>query len=148
MYALAYILHGIPQIDGAFIYLALIIICQLRVFYYVFCLEILNWQFQMIQHELIIMKQRSPNIVDIVGGASNSVLQSRAHKANNFFDLNRMKWVNEYYGCIVEMTKLLNIIFGWSQFASILFKFYSLLTDLNWCYVSFNFFPTLKYLGK
>lgn len=149
LYALTYILHAIAPIDGVFIYFALIIICQLRVFYYVFCLEIVNWQFQMIQHELIIMKQRSLNIAFVdVGGASNSILQSRTHEANDFFDLKCLKWVNEYYGCIIEMTELLNTIFGWSQFASVLFGFYSLLTDLNWCYVSFNLSPPLSFFSK
>lgn len=142
LYTLTYIFNAIPQIDGVFIYLALIIICQLRIFYYIFCLEIVNWQLQMIQNEIGIMKQRSSHTVAAVS-RNNSVL--RTHKTN---DLMHLTWANKYYGCVIEMTDLLNIIFSWSQFASILFIFYSLLTDLNWCYASFDLFPSLKYFSK
>lgn len=140
VYIMSYIFRAFPQTDGVLICLTLIIICQIRIFYYVFCLEIINWQLQMIQHELIIIKKWSSNTNQ---SASNSIL--RTHKTIDYFNLNRFKWVNQYYGCIVEMTELLNVIFSWSQFALILFGFYSLLTDLNWCYASFDLFPSLKY---
>lgn len=130
---LTYISHAIPQIDGFYIYMALIIICQFRIFYYVFCLEIVNWQLQMIQHELVKMKQYSSNMA--AAGARN-------------LNLKRLKWVNEYYGYIIEMTESLNAIFSWSQFALILFGFYSLLTNLNWCYASLHLFTSLKYIGE
>lgn len=143
VYILSYIYRAFPQTNGVFISLALIIICRIRMFYYVFCLEIINWQLQMVQHELIVIKQWSSNTNH---SASNSIL--RTHVQLDYFNLSRFKWVNQYYGCIVEMTELLNIIFSWSQFAVILYGFYSLLTDLNWCYVSFDLFPSLKYFRK
>lgn len=144
LYTLSYIFRAIPQIDGVLIYLALIAVCQFRFFYYVFCLEVVNWQLQMIQRELVIMKQCA--VVSGGGGVSDAAL--RIHKSIAYFNVKRLHWVNEYYGCIIEMTELLNIIFNWSQFALILFGFYSLLTDLNWCYASFDLFPSLKYFGE
>lgn len=143
-YTFNYVFHAIPPIDGVFIYLALIVICQLRIFYYVFCVEIVNWQLQVIQQELIELKEYCSNAV--VATANNSNL--RACKSIRHFNLKRLKWVNEYYGYVIEMTELLNTIFSWSQFPLILYGFYSLLTDLNWCYASLNLFPSQKYFGE
>lgn len=144
LYVLAYISCGLPHIDGIFIYAGLIMICHLRAFYYVFCSEIVNWQLQMIERELIILKEHSMNLVGVA--ATNSILHT--HEAINLFDQKRFKWINKYYGCIVEMTELLNTIFGWSQVSSILFGFYSLLTDINYCYAYIDSFPSLGYLSK
>lgn len=131
-YTFNYLLHVLPPIDGVFIYLSLIVICQLRIFYFVFCLEIVDEQLQVIQQELIKLKAYCP-----------SVTTSIRH-----FNFKRLSWFNEYYGYIMEMTDLLNTFFSWSQFTLILFVFYSLLAGLNWCYTSFNLFPSSKYFGE
>lgn len=117
LYAVSFIYRGHPTTEGVFVFHALITICELRTFYYVFCLEIVNWQLQIIERELMVKNH----------------------------DLKYMKMLNHHYGCIVALTELLNVIFGWSQFASILFEFYALLTDLNWCYASFELFPIFGY---
>lgn len=129
LYALSFYFRGIPRIYGAFIYAGLMIICQFRVFYYIFCLDIVNWQLQTIDNELI------------------KEIQS-LHNRNERYDLKCFKWFNKHYGCVVEMTELLNEVFGWSQFALILFAFYGLLTDLNWCYAAFGSVPYTAYFSK
>lgn len=144
LYTLSYISHAFPQIDGVYIYIALIIICHFRIFYYVFCLEIVNWQLQMIHHELAKIKSNSSNL--FAAGARNVNLRTRNIKDD--FNLKRLKWANEYYGYVIEMTELMNTIFSWSQIALVLFGFYSLLSSLNWCYAFFNLFPSSNYFGE
>lgn len=100
-------------------------ICQLRTFYYMFCLEVVNSQLKAIEKEIIIMKSRF-----------------------NGLHSERFKWVNEYLGRVNQMTELLNDIFGWSQVSSILFWFYSFLTDLNWLYGSFDLLSITQISSK
>lgn len=121
---LIYFLKAVPQVRAVFIGDTLITICQLRVFYYLFCLEVVNWQLKMIETEVKIMKSVSP-------------MDDKTHPFREF-DLKRFKWINKYYDCVMEMTELLNDIFGWSQIASILCCFYTLLTNLNWLYANLD----------
>lgn len=107
------------------------IISEVRVFYYIFCLEILYFQLKMIEIEMKIiqnslkkMKQEQLNSIKL------SVSSIRCS-----FELKRLKWIRGYFGCVYEMANILNDIFGWSHVAAFLFQFYQLLTDLNWMYM-------------
>lgn len=93
-----------------FMYLAMITICKCRIFYYLFCLETIYFQLQVIERKIIGVKY--------ILRTSNQLV--------------RLRWIREYYQCIYQMTVRLHKVFGWSQVAAILFCFYTLLTYLNW----------------
>lgn len=120
LYLILFAMASIPQICSVLVFHCLITICQLRMFYYIYCLEVVDWQLKMIEHEIVIIKTNLPHVAN----------------QKYRFDLNRFQWINRYYYCVIEMTILLNDIFGVSQIASMLFGFYAFLTDLNWVYVN------------
>lgn len=104
------ILSTIVKTDGEykelmFVYLFLIKICEARAFYYIFCLEVL--QFQLNKIEKVPRDQHD--------------------------DQRTFKQMRGHY--VYDMTNHLNNAFGVSQVAMILFCFYFLLTDINWAYV-------------
>lgn len=133
----------LPQTISVFVFVALITIGQLRVFYYIFCLEIVNCQLKMIENEIKIMRKTVPIIEGYDQHLDNT-------QGNSFceFKLKRFKWINGYYHCVVQMTELLNDIFGWSQVASILFFFHSLQTNLNMLYTNIIRFSFIQLLSK
>lgn len=94
--------------EVVFMYIFLIKICEARVFYYIFCLEVLQFQLKTIENSL----------------------------TNNRSSLHRLKRIREYYQYIYEMGSLLNNIFGLSQVTANLFCFYFFLADLNWIYIN------------
>lgn len=116
-----------PQTRSVFIYNALIMICQFRMFYYIFCLEMINWQLKMIEKEI------STNPIN---DFSSIITQFR------------FKWIKGYYDCVIVLTENFSEIFGLSQLASILFAFYSLSTDLNWLYANANRFSVTQMICK
>lgn len=93
-------------------FIILIRLCQLRVFYYVFCVEMVNCQLKMIKHKLKSLKNQM-----------------------NFSSTKRdYHWIRGYFHCVYEMVTHLNEIFGWSHVAAVSFCFYLFLSDLNWFY--------------
>lgn len=120
LYTMIFAMGATPQTGSVYIFFALIAICHLRVFYYMYCLQVVDWQLKMIENEIVVIKNNLPH-----------VLNKRYR-----FDLNRFRWINQYYYCVIEMTVLLNDIFGVSQIALILLGFYSFLTNLNWFYMN------------
>lgn len=105
-----------------FVYLTLITVCQIRIFYYLFCLEIIQFQLNVIEHEL-----KTLNITTCS---------------------NQWKWFRGYYATIHDLTVLLNEIFGCSNVAAILFGFYTVLTDVNVIYSHHNEYSTKQLLSK
>lgn len=134
LYLLNYWLGVILDNASIFVFLVLITICQIRVFYYLFALNILNAQLMVIEHEIIAIK----NI---------SHLRSDS-KCSISYELKRFKWVAEYYQCVIEMTKFLNDIFGWSQIALVLFCFFTFMTNLNWWYSKFDELSIAQLISK
>lgn len=51
--------------------------------------------------------------------------------------LEKLKWLRDYYQIVHEMTETLNQIFGWSHLHAVLFCFYYILTSINWAYLHF-----------
>lgn len=99
------------KVDAAlFFYVILIKLCQLRVFYYIFCVDVLNFQLITVDRGLKCLRN------------SNSTT-THSH---------RIKYIREYYYLIFKMLTCLNDFFGWSHLATVLFSFYFLLTNLNW----------------
>lgn len=93
------------------LYTVLMKICEIRICYYMFCLQIVQFQLKSIDKMIL----------------------------NIGIDFNRLKMIREYQYCVYEMTNFLNSSFGWSQVATVLYCFYSFLTYLNWLYVCINY---------
>lgn len=113
------------------IYIAYMIpiqICQIRVFYYIFGLEAIQFQLECIEREIV--RTRT--------GSSNSILA----EVINF------KRIRKNFECIYKSSDLLNTIFGFSQVAAVLFCFYSMFTDLNYIYIHFRELSEVDLIGK
>lgn len=68
----------------------LMLICRLRFFYYQFYVEVINFELSVIEKEAKKMFETSMN--DFFGGI------------NNPFELQRLKWIREYYAIIQKMS--------------------------------------------
>lgn len=92
-------------------YLILVKLSQFRIFYYLFCVEILYHQLKSIEKQIEDMM-----ILDSISRCEIS---------------KRLKFIRGYFHCIHELSNQLNQIFGWSQVAVILFCFQIFLSDFN-----------------
>lgn len=119
------VLNDLQQSLDNFGYLMLYTICQIRGFYYIFCLKIMSFQVKSIESKI---------------------------KAITFFSVERQSYqfnqVREFYQKVHEMSLLLNNIFGWSHAALILFCFYKFMTEINWTHVHFHEQSTVEISGK
>lgn len=119
-----------PSIQVDLAYNGLFVMCALRIFYYLFCLKIVNSQLNIIESELKMMElvwncnRRKFTSVPFI----NDIFEP----ANCPFELQRFKWIREYFHHIYEMVSLLNTIFGWSHIAAVSFCFTYILTMWNW----------------
>lgn len=130
---LSYLLQVIDFAGSSYIvfwfsYVALMIMYQNRAFYYLFHLELIKSELDMIGKEIdkIVQSFRM-----------NGHNQNRYYGRNSMFETferKRLKWIREYYGLVGELSECLNSVFGWSNLATILFSFQIILTDLNWIY--------------
>lgn len=128
-----------------FAYMVLFIVCEIRMFYYLFCLEILQLQLKMVEDEVKTMvfilntagsfRERQSLRMDIISTCYS-------------FELQRMKWIRQYFHCAYNMMDLLNQIFGWSHVAGISFCFYYLLTESNWLYIHYGELSHIHRFGK
>lgn len=103
-------------------------LCQFRVCYYLFCLELMNFQLKSIESALNQINERI------------NVPSDGAAK--------RFKWIQEYYYCVYKMVTLMNVIFDWSQIAAVIFCFNALVTDLNWICTHIHELSPSYFLGK
>lgn len=120
-----YLLNDFAYSVVNFVYCALCLMCQIRCFYYIFCLKVLSFQLSLIDNESIRMK-------------------SLLH-LENYSQLLRSR---EFYHEVYKMTLLLNEFFGWSHVALILYYFYKLLAEFNWCYAHIYEQPPLKFTSE
>lgn len=95
-------------------------LCQVRLFYYLFCLEVLHSQLIVIQAEL-----ETINI-------ENSLTRIRFA---NSLKLHRFR---RYFHFVHKMFELLHQMCGCSNVAAILFCFYLILTEANWTFIHFS----------
>lgn len=115
-------------------YTAIINMCLFRVFYYIFCIEIIQFHLNIIQSKF------EPFNINLY----RSMLEHRIKKSNNFVNF---KLIREYFNCIYEMINLLNEIFSWSHVATISLCFSLILTDLNRFYLRFLSYDLLHRIG-
>lgn len=127
------------QVEIAFS--TLIKLCQVRLFYYLFCLEIVHSQFTIVENEfkvtLRVHRQQRAHSIQIF---NISKIES--------FEQQRLKWVREYFACVYEMSEGLKIFFGWSHVAVVLSCFYIFLTEFNWIYVHYDEFSPIHLFGE
>lgn len=102
--------------EFSFMYAALFVLCQIRVFYYLFCLEVVNNQLKIIYAEL----------------------ESLKVAFNPKFKDNRLKWIRGYFNYVYEMISCLNGIFGWSQIGTFASSFYLVLSQSTWDYIYYR----------
>lgn len=118
--------YASSEID--FAYTTLFIVWEMRMFYYLFCLQILHFQLNMIEEEFKTILSCTKN----------------RNMPETEFDMNKQfKWIREYFCCTHQMIDLLNTIFGWSHVAVSSFFFAFLLSELNWYYIHFDQFSCI-----
>lgn len=108
----------------------LIRMCQDRMLYYLFYLELLNF-------ELHVIDEGAKQIALI----TRNNCFSTPEKLNFSFEKiqrNRFKCMRNYYCLISELNTCINSVFGWSYFATVMCCFYIVLTEFNCAYTKFN----------
>lgn len=119
-------------------YTFLPIICEIRMFYYLFCLEVIYFQLKMIEKEFIAMKNKL-FATDVEHYAKPVPFLT--------FELQRLRWIRSYFHRIYTMMDLLNEIFGWSHVAVISYCFFYILTEMNWLYLNFRIISYARCTG-
>lgn len=125
------VLHMSDENEDVFIaivYVVLIKMLHMRLFYYLFCLDLVNFQLEMIDCEIKTIK--------ICDFSQASFLSSK------------FKQLCEYSYCTFELVNHLNVVFGWSQVIAIPSCFYLLLTDLNWMFSFFSTISNTTFIGN
>lgn len=92
-----------------FIYVSLTMIFTIRSFYYLFHLEF-------IKHEL-----------QVIVFKSSEMSSDRKNR-------NQPKWIRHYYDLVCDMSDTINTLFAWSNTVTIILPFHVILVDLNWFY--------------
>lgn len=94
--------HMLPTLA----YLTLISACQIRLFHYLFHLEVIKFQLETIVNQI-----------------NTTIVTS---KISSHF-----KGIRDGIATALELTELLNVMFGWSQVFALLFCFYNFVTCFN-----------------
>lgn len=107
-------------------------ICQIRILYYLLCLEVVHFQWIEIEREFEAMRAdlfiRKPNILS--------------------HDLEKLKRICAHIYCVYKMMNALNDIFGLSNVATISYCFFCLFTDINYWYLHCHEMALLMMFGK
>lgn len=82
-----------------------LIVCNNHILFYVLHLNVIEIQYRKLEAGLNEMRQQK-----------------------------RFNWIRNYYGLVCDMSDQLNNFFGWSQLASVLLNFHSILTFFNFIY--------------
>lgn len=97
--------------------------CKNQFFYYLFFLEFIKNELEMVDFE----------ISEILCACKNGEMK-RAKYFVKKFHRNRLKWVRQFYGSIYDLCDVLNSVFGWSNVSAILISFLLILADFNWLF--------------
>lgn len=131
VFVISFLKYFGPINEEIFIYIVLMKLCQMRVFYYMFCVELIHFQLESILNALKMQQIKS------------NASASQSHQ---------FKWIRGYYQRVFEMTAALNEVFGVSNVATVSFCFYELLSDMNWLYTysrgsnQFKIFGALNFI--
>lgn len=119
----------VDSIERFVVYIVYIIpvrICQIRIFYYILCLQPIRMQLKQIERDV----DRMCSLQCIENGRS------------------QLKELREKFQCVYEIVELLNTIFGWSHVAAVSYSFFSIFTDSNYLYVHVNKLTAMDSIGK
>lgn len=97
-----------------------------RVFFYLFCMELIKFELRAIENEtkeLVRTNQRGP-FANAMGKCF--VIEK--------FQQRRFKWLRDYFQSVYEMCNHLSKMIGWSNVITILFSFQLIATDGLWIY--------------
>lgn len=111
-------------------------VCQIRIFYYIFCLEVVHFQLKSIESEI----QKIQSGLKFLKKNITIQIDTLHHESSllYFFEIYRFQWIRRHFDCVYAMVEHLNEIFGWSNVAAISYCFYLFLTDLNWFYIHYR----------
>lgn len=112
--------------EAIIVYVILMTVCEIRIFYYIFCVEILYDQMQAIHDDF--KKNENSDVF--------------------WLETNGFRRIRFHYSHILEMTGYLNGVFGVSQVAALAYCFYMLLADLNWILSHFEELSPHHVIGK
>lgn len=113
-------------LDFWFSYIFVVLAYQNRSFYYLFFLEIIKYELNLIYRELgeILCERQNGKFKDV---------WKKKCFIKKFCRI-RFKWIREFYQSIYDMNGTINTVFGWSNVAVILLSFHLVLADINWFY--------------
>lgn len=124
--------HQVNYVHFWTVYVLMELMLQHRSFYYLFYLELIAYELQIIQNEL-----------DKINECTN-----HPDEFIQKFHRNRFKWVRQYYDSIHELCTIIHNVFSWSHVAVLLLPFHTILLDINWMYWKvFNGYQ-LRFSGK
>lgn len=115
---------GIDYLYFFYSYELILFIFLNRAFYYLFYVELIKCELEIIENELKLTKKMNSN-------AANQRLY-RKLRTHRYFEYERFKWTRVYYRMICGISVHLNETFGWSNGLTILYAFQLTLTDANW----------------
>lgn len=133
--------EAFPDFFFAFAHVVLIKVLHMRIFHYLFCLDLVNFHLQMIECQIKAINFHNSNVID----AGDSADISQMSKAS--FLSSKLSRFNDYSYCTFELVNHLNVVFGWSQVIAIPSCFYLLLTDLNWIFSFFEIISNAELAG-
>lgn len=107
-----------------FFFVFLIIMCEMRIFYFIFCIDVMCNQLKGINEKI------------------------KSYSTETTIKLKKFKEYRICYNSVYEMKNYLNKIFNLSQLVIISFCFYILLTDFNWVYSHYKEFDMMNGLCK
>lgn len=117
------------------IYITPVLICKIRIFYYIFCLKVIHSQLEDIANDLKDLHYETNN---------HSFDDSSAY----IYVARRLRVIRQNFQTVCKMIQLLNNIFGWSQVAAVLFCFYSQFSDWNFIYIHYGELTTLHLISN
>lgn len=122
--SLLMLINSIGSIDWGIVFNYYIVFQHIRLFYYIFYLNVMDFQMETIEKEL-------KNI-----------------RKFNTAECHRFKWIRKNVSIVHEMACQLNEAFGWSNAACILYSFHELLAVKNWISLSFTWISNKESIGK
>lgn len=108
----------------SFVYVTLSALCRNRLFFYLFYLKLIRLELEVIENE-------ANRMFKSFRSNSCMLFVNQNHLLGRF-KRKRFVWFRKYYQLVCTMKDCINLTFGWSNLATILFNFIYLLTDLNW----------------
>lgn len=110
-----------------------------RLHYYLFHVKLLAHELETIDREVVEVVRVYRKQIICINQKKNSALTN--------FHRTRFKWIREYYQMISEMTWLMNQMFAFSNFPTILLPFQIILADANRVYWTFYASYELSMIG-